>query len=362
MRTMEKICLLIIILVTTGGFTFAQDDFFDITALHLVATGGTDRENALKQYLLMPPDIVENNRKLIDQYVTFQKEYTQMEINTKIPQLQSEFGETIAKLEKEHPELAASMKENLENAKKELAAQSNMTNPSLTSYSCDPVKLLKDLTNIATNRKPYTGYCDIGNGLYAVTEAPRFGPVQDDVFNKPKMADEDASSWGVINLQGETVIPQKYILLLSSYFIRPNHDLIVFRERGKDGKEHDGVFGYDGRIRVPFIYDNISIIDISDKIIVGTKDGKYGSTDLDGNILWPFEYVKMSLCGIAWPVSKDGKNFGAVSKQGKEVIPFKYKAYWSAKQNELKMERFDGKLDVYSDDFRLLRTENAPHD
>lgn len=51
-----------------------------------------------------------------------------------------------------------------------------------------------------------------------------------------------------------------------------------------------------------------------------------------------------------------------MSYQGKEVIPFKYLGYWSDRGSELRMERFDGKLDVYDEDFNFLRTEAKPHE
>ena len=358
---MERLCFLLMILFTAGGLTFAQDDWLDVTGLHMVATGGTDKENTLKQYLMISEDAVEKHRKVLDTFSTFQQESAQMDINTQIPEVQKELSDKIAEIEKNSPELAAQMKQQLEEAKKELAAQSSYVDPSVKSYSCDPAKLLKDLTAIAVNKKTYTGYSDIGNGLYAVTEAPRFGPVTPDVFKKVRVADKDKYGWGVINKQGETVIPQKYCLL-NIYFIRPTYDFIIMSEMGKDGKEHYGAFGYDGRVRIPFIYDDVTTINTKDNLVVGVKDEKYGSTDLDGNTLFPFVYVKLSLSGIAWPVSKDGKTFGAVSRDGKEVIPFKYKGYWGTKSNELTMQRFDGKLDVYSEDFRLLRTEDAPHE
>lgn len=336
--------------------------WIEISALRLAATGGTDRSNVQKQYLLISENAAEKHQELMQQLVTFSKEDSQMDINQRIPEVQSEANDAIAQMEKvmkEHPELASEISKAIENAKKEMVDANKYTNPSVKSYTHDPATLLRQLTAIAVNRKPYTGYFDLGNGLWAVTESPRHGPLQDDAFIKVKT--DNPYSWGAIDQQGKTVIPQKY-LMLNDYFDRPNDDFVVMIEKGKDGHEHYGAYGYDGRIRIPFIYDNIILIDSKKHLVVATKSGKYGSIDFDGKILWPFEYVKFEMCGIGWPVSRDGKNYGVVSYQGKEVIPFKYKCYWSARGSELRMERFDGKLDVYDENFNFLRTEPKPHE
>lgn len=362
---MKRMLLWLTVLALFGASeAIAQDEngWVEISALRLAATGGTDRGNVQKQYLLLPGDASEKHPELMQQLLTFLDEDSQMDINQRVPQAQGEMNEAIAqmqKLMKEHPEMASQIAQGIEEAKRQIADANKYTNPSVASYSCNPATLLRQLTAIAINRKPYTGYFDLGNGLYAVTESPRHGPLQDDAFVKVKT--ENPYSWGAINEQGKTVIPQKY-LMLNGYFIRPQEDFIVMAGKGANGKELYGACGYDGRTRIPFLYDDVLIIDSQRELIVAIKNGKYGSTDFDGKILWPFEYQKFEKCGMAWPVSKDGKNFGVVSYEGKEVVPFKYKTYWSAKGDLLRMERFDGKLDVYDEHFNFLRTEVKPHE
>ncbi len=357
----KLIAILTLMLAASIGVTAQDAEWYEVTALHATVTGNTDANHALKQYILVSQDVSDDGREQLEQLQTFLEEYNQMYINNKIPEVQKEMQEAIAKLEqtiKDHPELAATLKDQIEETKKELSGASDFTDPSVTSFSSDPAALLKNLKDIAINHKTYSGYLDIGNGLYAVTEAPRFGPIQDDAFIKIQVADDDRYGWGAITPDGKTVIPQKYCLLVS-YFIRPNSDFIVLCTKGKDGKELYGAYSYTGKIKIPFVLDDVTIINTQDNLMVGIKDGKYGSMDLDGNILVPFEYVAMEKCGAAWPVSRDGKNFGIVTHQGKEVVPFKYKSFWTAGPDYIAMERFDGKIDVLSDqDFRLLRTEN----
>ena len=357
---MKRLSVILALILATSICASAQDaDWIDVTALHAAATGNTNTERALKQYLLISDDAVDSNRETLDQFQTFLEEYNQMEINTKLPEVQKEMMDAIAQMEqtiKEHPELAAAVKDQLEEAKKEVKAQSALTDPSVKSFSCNTAELLKKLKAIAINRKAYTGYEDIGNDLYAVTEAPRFGQVQEQAFTKIEVADNDQYTWGVINKQGKTIIPQKYCLLIS-YFIRPSHDFIMFAEKGKDGKDHYGAFFYDGRIRIPFVFDDVKAINTNDNYIMGIQGGKYGTTDLDGKVIVPFEYADMKLCGIAWPVSKDGKNYGLVSTNGKKSVPFKYKDFLFAENGLIYMERFDGKIDVFDENLTLVRTE-----
>lgn len=356
------IAFALILAISTSGMAQEENSWVEISALHLAATGGTDRGNVQKQYLLLPGNAAEKHGELMQQLLTFMDEDSQMDINQRVPQAQSDMNDAIAQMEKlmkEHPEMAAQIAQGIEEAKRQIADANKYTNPSVASYTYDPATLLRQLTAIAINRKPYTGHFDLGNGLTAVTESPRYGPLQDDAFVKVKT--ENPYSWGAIDQQGKTVIPQQY-LMLNGYFIRPQEDFIVMAAKGANGKERYGACGYDGRTRIPFAYDDVLIIDSQRKLIVALKNSKYGSTDFDGKILWPFEYVKFEKCGIGWPVSKDGKNYGVVSYQGKEVIPFKYKDYWSAKGDLLRMERFDGKLDVYDENFNFLRTEPKPHE
>ena len=353
----KLIAILTLMLAASIGVTAQDAEWYEVTALHATVTGNTDANHALKQYILVSQDVSDDGREQLEQLQTFLEEYNQMYINNKIPEVQKEMSEAIANIEKTQPELAAKMRKELEMAKDELQKADSYTDPSVTSFSGNPADLLKKLKAIAVNHKAYSGYADIGNGLYAVTEAPRFGPIQDDAFIKIQVADDDRYGWGAITPDGKTVIPQKYCLLVS-YFIRPNSDFIVLCTKGKDGKELYGAYSYTGKIKIPFVLDDVTIINTQDNLMVGIKDGKYGSMDLDGNILVPFEYVAMEKCGAAWPVSRDGKNFGIVTHHGKEVVPFKYKSFWTAGPDYIAMERFDGKIDVLSDqDFRLLRTE-----
>ena len=91
------------------------------------------------------------------------------------------------------------------------------------------------------------------------------------------------------------------------------------------------------------------------------KDGKVGFVSINGGrVSEPFEYVSRKAHAYGWLVSKDGKHYGFVSsKTGTLVIPLKYKGFWDEGPEML---RFDGKIDIYDENFRLLRTENIPND
>ena len=92
------------------------------------------------------------------------------------------------------------------------------------------------------------------------------------------------------------------------------------------------------------------------------KDGKLGMVDFDGKVYQPFEYTFASMFSHGWIVSKDDKNYGVVSREGKLVIPMKYKDYWGSESDIFQMERFDGRLDVYDSAYKLIRTEEKQYE
>ena len=88
----------------------------NVTALNFAATNGTDKENALQQYLLFDEAVLDKHRDLLEQYMTFAEEFVQMSLNAEAPQMNKAIDEMIANAKqtmKEHPELAEELKEQL---------------------------------------------------------------------------------------------------------------------------------------------------------------------------------------------------------------------------------------------------------
>ena len=93
----------------------------NVTALYFAATNGTDRENALQQYLLFDDAVLNRNLKLYRQYETFAKEFTTMSINASASGVNKEIDDVVAevkKMIKEHPEMADELNAQLKEVEK----------------------------------------------------------------------------------------------------------------------------------------------------------------------------------------------------------------------------------------------------
>ena len=344
----------------------------NVTALYFAATNGTDRDNALQQYLLFDERVLDRNKALLKQYQTFKQEFGQMSLNQTVPEGMKEIDEGIARIKqvmKEHPEMAEMLKEQLKEIEAQKKEFSGMTDSEVTEYTYDPATILKKLTNLAVNKKTYTGYRDIGNGIFAVTESPRFGLVYENDLTSAKIQEGKEFTWGAIDGNGRQVIPSKYKEFRETW---SEQDLIILYTKQSDGSIRAGACGYDGRVRIPFIYDEAyerGTFIWTDKtptfhFYLFKSNGKYGFIGLDGQVLQPCVYGKAEVSGFGWLVTKDWKDYGLVDfATGKLVVPIKYKGYhYDDFAKNLKMVRHDGKLDVFDENFKVIRTENAPKD
>ena len=341
----------------------------NVTALYFAATNGTDRDNALQQYLLFDDAVLNRNKSLFLQYKTFVEEFSTMSINASAPQVLKEIDEGIARVKqviKEHPELADALKEQV----KELEAQrrefAGYANDEVKEYTYDPATILKKLTQLAINKKAYSAHKDIGNGLFAVTEAPCYGSVQEKDIT-PVFQKGYEYTWGAIDTNGRQVIPAKYKGSMESY---ADYDFIVLKTKDNKGKVCAGACGYDGRVRVPFIYDE----PFQRGVLVWTeeppkfhfyvfkKDGKYGFIGFDGEVLQPCVYVRAEVGAGGWVVTQDYKNYGLVDDvNGRLVVPLKYKGIFGEDGN-VYLLRHDGKVEVCDGNLKLIRIEDAKND
>ena len=97
---------------------------------------------------------------------------------------------------------------------------------------------------------------------------------------------------------------------------------------------------------------NLNILDLSQTVF-------FGELSLDGKIKQPFEYTHAEEIGGGWMVSKDDRNYGIIIPDGTLAIPLKYNGFWSWNDGPL-MWRHDGKLDVYDEDYKFVRTDPEP--
>ena len=96
--------------------------WYDMSSLNYAASGGTNPTHVLQQHVLIDDAVMEANQELGQQLITFSEEFLQKQVNIVVPQAEKELDEAIARVKqtmKEHPELAATLKEGL----KEMEAQ-----------------------------------------------------------------------------------------------------------------------------------------------------------------------------------------------------------------------------------------------
>lgn len=324
---MKRLIIIALALICALSLRAQDIHITNFTALHFAATGGTDRENTLQQFMIHDEAALAKHADLVEKYRVFADEFNQNIMSQAIPEGVKAMEESVAEMKrlmKNHPELVESMQDALRDAEAEIARLKAQDKPAITAYTCDPAQLLREFTAIAIGKKAFTGCRDIEGGLFAVTEAPCYGRVDADNFNQAQFREGDEFSWGAVDAKGNIVIEPKYDGFRNCF---AEHDIMFLRLKARDGSVRVGALGYDGRVRIPFEYDYL--------------DGY----NLDRNEVSLF---------------KNGR-LGIVTMDAKPLVPFKYQEYWSREDGEIKLLREDGKLDVYDEQsYKLLRTEAEP--
>lgn len=358
---MKKLLISAVMLLIGGITAFAQESEFewnDITTLHLAASGSKDYNHCLRQFLLFDEAAVDSHPEIFDRYHTFAEEYGQILLDTAVPEGLQAYDEGIAQMEKmikDHPEMADMLKAQIAELKAARMEFEGMASQERKELSVDPVALLKDLTAIAVGKKAFTGWQDMGDGLYAVTDAPRYGTTGETT----DMPESSRYTWGLIDSKGRVVVPMKYNKFRDYH---KDYDIIFPETIDKNGKVRAGALDYDGRIRIPFEYDSLGYALYEYGCVSFWKDDKMGLLTLDGKLIHPFEFSNAECIGTGWVVSKTGSDWGVMDTKGNIVIPMKYKDYWGLENDEVQLERHDGRLDAYRNggNFEFLRTFDKP--
>ena len=370
--------LLLLLALACATVARAQDEpepptWINVSEIAFAAGGGTDRSNALIQYMMFTDKTCEENQELFAQVNTLLDEIAQNHMNQVVPETIKLHEEMIAQLRetlKDHPELAGQLDEAIkefERQKKEAMAE--YVKPS-KSFTYEPAAILRKLKAIAVNQTAYTGYWEAGNGLYSVNKSPRYCSLdEDDRYSHTKITfdeEKDSYKWGLIDENGRQVAPFQYSLVNANALYPdafPDIDLMFVYKREPDGSVHAGALNYRGQARIPFIYDDnrVDVYHYED-FVPFEKNGKIGLVSVHtGKEVLPFEYVYFNRIAGGWMVSKDGKHYGLVNvKTGQPATQLIYSGLW--RDSDPSFTRFDGKIDIYDDDCNFVRTEDAPED
>ena len=154
------------------------------------------------------------------------------------------------------------------------------------------------------------------------------------------VAKEDNSIYGVIDINGNTILEAKY----DDITYLPEIGDFIVEANGKVG-----ILGSKGESKVQIMYDSIQLMDSDVGLYVASNNNKYGVIDLRGNIkiyiendevgmdITPFSQNniknKYILAGNLIPVKK-GELWALYDKNGNQLVDFEYDSFgYIAKTN-----------------------------
>lgn len=154
------------------------------------------------------------------------------------------------------------------------------------------------------------------------------------------VAKEDNSIYGVIDINGNTILEAKY----DDITYLPEIGDFIVEANGKVG-----ILGSKGESKVQIMYDSIQLMDSDSGLYVASNNNKYGVIDLRGNIkiyiendavgmdITPFSQNniknKYILAGNLIPVKK-GELWALYDKNGNQLVDFEYDSFgYIAKTN-----------------------------
>jgi len=363
-----KRILILAAALTLGAAAFAQEPdvekasgdqaWFNVTTLHYVAGNGEDDQHTLQQFLFIPESAYQEHPALFERLKTFSSEFMDYSVGQAVGQTGAMVDEKAAEIQQmieTYPEMAAELKKALEELERQRGEVDRIPVEN-KGFSDDPVDLLRQLTAIAVNRKAYTAYMDIGHGLFAVTEAPRYVKVQMNAFDREFIPQDSYYTWGVIDSKGRQIIPARY----GRFTPDPDENFLMTYIWGPDEEPLFGVIDYAGSVLIPFIYEDV--INRIGNCFALWKDGRIGIVRMGGEVVYPFEIQSFYTMVGGWAATRDGEHYGVLDQQGREVVPFKYEDFWSEDEKGFLMLRTDGKLDRFDNNYRFVQTEEIPEE
>lgn len=140
-------------------------------------------------------------------------------------------------------------------------------------------------------------------------------------------------SYGVIDVQGNTIIEAKYDYI--EYL--PNSGDFLVKSNNKVG-----IISSKKETKVQILYDSLELIDSDSGLYIAKKDNKYGIIDSKGNIKVYIEYDQIGIDNTKFEQNgiknkylldngmipaKKGNKWGAFDKNGNEILAFEYDSF-----------------------------------
>lgn len=140
-------------------------------------------------------------------------------------------------------------------------------------------------------------------------------------------------SYGVIDVQGNTIIEPKYDYI---EYLPSSGDFLV------QSNNKVGIISAKRETKVQILYDSLELIDSDSGLYLAKKDNKYGVIDSKGNIKIYIEYDQIGIDNTKFLQNgiknkylldngmipaKKGNMWGAFDKNGNEIIAFEYDSF-----------------------------------
>lgn len=163
------------------------------------------------------------------------------------------------------------------------------------------------------------------------------------------MAITDEKKFGVINIDGNVVIPSVYAGLGTSFCnekIYGDYYNGRFLAASMDG-ETCGIIDFEQNIIVPFEYSSIKAVEEDKDLLIVRKNGKYGVVTIDNHIIINLEYDSISQFYNDVAIARKNNKAGAIDSRGNIVIPFRYDHIEDFQENDYTVAREDNSFTFY---------------
>lgn len=141
---------------------------------------------------------------------------------------------------------------------------------------------------------------------------------------------KNGNKYGFINIEGVEILPCKYddVAFVMGDLIEIDEQEIVYDD-SMDSFLHVkldnkfGVVNFDGEEIIPCKYDDLTLFTKYSCLFKTELDGKYGLINFDGTEIIPCKYSDLTQFGDAIK-SKSNNKYGLITYEGTEIIPCKY--------------------------------------
>lgn len=304
---MKKTLLLCAFVLSSLAGMAQRLEKVDVAALGVLNDKEVNIEHVLQQFVLVPTDYLnsEDSEELREK-LSILSEQTEQRLEATFSQMAvKQLKEAVVEMEKmkaeykDQPQYLQMIDENISKLKEGIEERQNMdTNFEPLKY--DPQQVLKEIVAISANRKIYSYVEELENGMWKVSEAPRYSDDEND-----GILQAIDYTYGLLDENGKMMIPCKYRFVKSLY----DKDLF-YVETMEGGKVTCGAVDGTGKMKMPFNYKRWSVIIPEENFaIVEGQNEKFGVISLTGKVYMPTEYDDFFMTDSGYNLTKGNDTY-----------------------------------------------------